>query len=69
LQTHSLLERLLGMKFRNGRSDIIFILDVTESQEAMKLLSNNSLLGQGYWRGFMRRNGHIVKSKKSVKFD
>jgi hypothetical protein len=30
------------MKFRNGRSDIIFILDVTESQEAMKLLSNNS---------------------------
>jgi hypothetical protein len=26
-------------------------------------------LGQGYWRGFMSRNGHIVKSKKSVKFD
>ena len=26
-------------------------------------------LGQGYWRGFMKRNGHIVKSKKSVKFD
>ena len=27
------------------------------------------LLGQGYWRGFMRRNGHIVKSKRAVKFD
>lgn len=26
-------------------------------------------LGWGYWRGFMRRNGHIIRSKKAVKFE
>jgi hypothetical protein len=26
-------------------------------------------LGMGYWRGFMRRNGHLVFAKKAVKFD
>lgn len=26
-------------------------------------------LGSGYWKGFMKRNGHIVKAKKGVKFD
>ena len=27
------------------------------------------LLGKGYWVGFMKRNGHLVGSKKFVKFD
>jgi len=26
-------------------------------------------LGTGYWRGFMKRNKHLVTSKKAVKFD
>jgi hypothetical protein len=26
-------------------------------------------LGIGYWRGFMKRNGHLIKAKKGVKFD
>ena len=26
-------------------------------------------LGPGYWRGFMQRNGHIVKANRRVKFD
>jgi hypothetical protein len=26
-------------------------------------------LGWGYWKGFMKRNGHLIKSKKAVKFD
>ena len=26
-------------------------------------------LGKGYWRGFMKRNGHKIKCKKAVKFD
>jgi hypothetical protein len=38
---------------------------VSGSNEA----AQRHFLGQGYWRGFMRRNGNIVKSKKSVKFD
>ncbi|KAI2504990.1 hypothetical protein MHU86_9433 [Fragilaria crotonensis] len=27
------------------------------------------LLGWGYWRGFMNRHGHLIKSKKAVKFE
>jgi hypothetical protein len=27
------------------------------------------LLGWGYWRGFMKRNGHVIKSKRAVKFE
>ena len=27
------------------------------------------LIGWGYWKGFMKRNGHLVKSKKAVKFE
>ncbi|KAI2506247.1 hypothetical protein MHU86_8182 [Fragilaria crotonensis] len=27
------------------------------------------LLGWGYWNGFMKRNGHQIKSKKAVKFE
>ncbi|KAI2501029.1 hypothetical protein MHU86_13441 [Fragilaria crotonensis] len=30
--------------------------------------TSNLLLGWGYWRGFMNRNGHLIKSKKAVKF-
>ncbi len=26
-------------------------------------------LREGYWQGFMKRNGHRVKAKKGVKFD
>jgi hypothetical protein len=26
-------------------------------------------LGPGYWRGFMKQNGHLVRAKKAVKFD
>ena len=26
-------------------------------------------LGTGYWRGFMKRNKHLVTSKNAVKFD
>ena len=26
-------------------------------------------LGWGYWQGFMKRNGHLVRSKKGVKFE
>ncbi|KAI2490799.1 hypothetical protein MHU86_23764 [Fragilaria crotonensis] len=31
--------------------------------------TSNLLLGWGYWRGFMNRNGHLIKSKKAVKFE
>jgi hypothetical protein len=27
------------------------------------------LLAWGYWRGFMKRNGHVTKSKRAVKFE
>ena len=27
------------------------------------------LLGKGYWAGFNRRNGHLVRGKRLVKFD
>jgi hypothetical protein len=27
------------------------------------------VLGKGYWAGFMKRNKHLVKAKKAVKFD
>ncbi len=27
------------------------------------------LLGKGYWLGFMKQNGHLVKAKHGVKFD
>ena len=27
------------------------------------------VMGPGYWRGFMQRNGHLVKAKRGVKFD
>ncbi len=27
------------------------------------------LLDWGYWRGFMKRNGHVIKSKRAVKFE
>ena len=26
-------------------------------------------LGLGYWRSFMKRNAHLIRSKKGVKFD
>ena len=31
--------------------------------------AGGNLLGWGYWRGFMKRNGHLIKSKKAVKFE
>jgi len=31
--------------------------------------SVSSELGLGYWRGFMKRNGHLIAAKKAVKFD
>ena len=32
--------------------------------------ADSILLGPGYWRGFMQRNGHLVKAKRGgVKFD
>lgn len=27
------------------------------------------VLGKGYWAGFMKRNNHLIKAKKGVKFD
>ena len=31
--------------------------------------SATSELGRGYWRGFLKRNKHLISSKKGVKFD
>ena len=29
----------------------------------------NSKLGPGYWNGFLKRNKHLIRAKKAVKFD
>jgi len=31
--------------------------------------SATPVLGRGYWRGFLKRNKHLISSKKAVKFD
>jgi hypothetical protein len=31
--------------------------------------SATPVLGHGYWRGFLKRNKHLISSKKAVKFD
>jgi hypothetical protein len=31
--------------------------------------SKTSKLGTGYWRGFMKRNRHLIRSKRGVKFE
>jgi hypothetical protein len=33
------------------------------------LRSATTSLGRGYWRGFLKRNKHLISSKKAVKFD
>jgi hypothetical protein len=36
---------------------------------AFKVGKGKLELGEGYWRSFMRRNGHLIRAKKAVKFD
>jgi hypothetical protein len=38
-------------------------------KQRSKEVADSILLGCGYWRGFMQRNGHLVKVKRGVKFD
>jgi len=33
------------------------------------LRSSTKKLGHGYWRGFMKRNKHLISAKRAVKFD
>jgi len=37
--------------------------------QSKNLRSTTTVLGPGYWRGFLRRNKHLITSKKAVKFD
>jgi hypothetical protein len=45
-----------------------FASKVTEFQ-SKNLRSVTKELGPGYWRGFLRRNKHLIAAKKAVKFD
>jgi hypothetical protein len=36
---------------------------------AFKVGKGKLELGEGYWRSFMRRNRHLIRAKKAVKFD
>jgi hypothetical protein len=43
--------------------------NVHARQKWLDDFTSDGRLGKGYWRGFMRRNGHKIKCKKAVKFD
>jgi hypothetical protein len=44
--------------------------DKTPSVHSSVLSSTiTPLLGSGYWQGFMKRNGHVITSKRAVKFE
>ena len=45
-----------------------FASKVTEFQ-SKNLRSVTEELGAGYWRGFLKRNKHLIAAKKAVKFD
>jgi hypothetical protein len=37
--------------------------------KAFKIGDGNSELGTDYWKRFMKRNNHLIRSKKALKFD
>lgn len=43
--------------------------DGNKDKDDTSAKKDDHLLGWGYWRNFMKRNGHLIKSKKAVKFD
>jgi hypothetical protein len=42
---------------------------VASSDNTTASKTSTAALGTGYWRGFMKRNRHLIRSKKGVKFE
>jgi hypothetical protein len=42
---------------------------VVSSDHGSMSAASSPLLGWGYWSGFMKRNGHVIKCKRAVKFE
>ncbi len=45
------------------------LINVATGLQLANSLPRGNLLEWGYWRDFMKRNGHLIKSKKAVKFE
>ena len=58
---------------RNG--DSLLVVDTTPTNEVVassvqhgSMCAVLPVLGWGYWQSFMKRNGHVMKSTRAVKF-
>ncbi len=74
IQTRRSILSSAACEERIEESGDYFLEDDSEREPSSELATSVTattppLLGLGYWRGFMRRNGHIIKSKRAIKFE